>query len=54
MVRSIVYYCLNLNWVLEGNLELFPLLYGFGLYYIFLELIKQESKYEDSGNRMET
>jgi hypothetical protein len=32
MVRSKIYYCLNLNLVLEGNLKLFPLPFGFGLY----------------------
>jgi hypothetical protein len=32
MVRSKIYYCLNLNSVLEGNLKLFPLPLGFGVY----------------------
>jgi hypothetical protein len=54
MVRNWEYYCLNLNWVLEGNLKLFPFMCGFGLYYAFWGVwytCRTRVKNQDFGNR---
>lgn len=38
MVGDKIYYYLNLNWGLKGNVELFPFPCEFGLYFTFLKL----------------